>query len=266
MAVRGGESVSELVVMLGGEAGTIPAVQVAKMIDATSGLIRSVAGGEGCEPVIVGLSIGSARAVLEAPEAACRVIASGLQFLQSSQSAQGGSSAAPEGRSGKSLDAVKSLARLTGGEGGQPGSVLETGGSQTRVTPEIGKRAAAIKPISSVSLTDVCGVLYAYSHKSPDEPCRLKLRRENLPVVDIALPADLAGTAAGLLEKPVSVYGMAVRNADGHVVKMDATRIEPSDTEYAGEPVSASELIGLWEDADTHLDSVQLVRQMRDAW
>lgn len=251
---------SELAVMLAGEPGSIPAVQVAKMIENASVLVKSVAGGEECEPAILELSIGSARAVLEAPKAACQVIDSGLESLRES------SLNCPDGWTLKALDAVNALAKLPGGTGAKPGSILEVNGKHVHVTPEIGKRAAAVKPSPPASLTDVSGVLYSYSHLSPDEPCKLRLRRDNLPKVDVTFPGNLADSAAALIEKPVTVYGLAIRDANEQVVKMDATRIEANEEYHTGAPISASELLGLWADADTTLDSVQLVRQMRDAW
>nr|WP_282921304.1 hypothetical protein [Mobiluncus sp. Marseille-Q7826] len=254
-------NMSEMRLRLEGEPGTIPASEVGKMLERASDLVKSVEGGERSEPVVTNLCIGSAEAVLEIPDLAGTTIDTGLDMLVSRRKA-------PIGWTNRSLRTVDDLSKLRGGRGAKTGVSLNIGDLPERlITPEIGRIASQVKIEPDTALTQVNGVIYSYTHRTPDAPCQIKLRREGLPTVTVNLPESLANSARGLIEQPVEVTGVGTRSDDGmSIVLLEATSIEPDDYYWDGEPIDARELVGIWKGSANDSDSVSLVRAMRDAW
>lgn len=240
-----------------GQPGEIDAAALAKALDHTVRLLRSVSE----DPIdckIGELRVGSACVGVLAPEGKVDSVLDGLERLEN-----GG--ALPDEWGSSSIEAVLEIGKITRDQGVTDVSLGAKGGRMYVLEHRLLDNARATlreRDDAMTSYGSVSGRLYSYARRKEEVKARLEDARTKASV-QLDVPLELQEQARVHVDRNVTIWGRLSRSSDTNaVVRVEVLGIEPVENPSQGK--DPSRFMGVLKDFwPSDLDPVEAVREFR---
>lgn len=246
----------EIRLTLKGERDRIDVRALSSALDHLTKLVTSLSDSPPRSIPVTALSLGSNVVAVAAPDEVDSRLDRGVRHLVEEHTL-------PRDWDVETTDALNELASL-GGRNGVEDVELTVNERIILVNMELGELARDAVESVPESLGSVTGRMYYYSNPSPRRDAAIGIDQVGTGrKIRVSLPQQLSKDALQLLEQGAEVWGYLRRNPEtDQVLSVRALGVEPASLETEL-PLPARAIRGIW--ADEPLDSVAVVRSMRDA-